>query len=178
MCPSWPFLFPQTWGGDDDVVAADPSPFPLLVPSLPPSPFPPRPHSRTHTSFCRSGCSQGQCPLTQQLPLAQLFQQPALDHKPGWYQSQKQHNCGLSPLYTSDSLGIHAPPPEPVFHLTLSYSRDGKDFRGNGQIEPVGKASSKAVVLHHPVPALGDSSPLLAWVPVGECKVWVWRVLV
>lgn len=37
VCPSWPFLFPQTWGGDDDVVAADPCPFPLLVPSLLPT---------------------------------------------------------------------------------------------------------------------------------------------
>lgn len=131
-------------------------PFPSLsLPSHLPLFHPGHTQPHTHISFCRSDCSQGQCPLTQQLPLAQLFQQPALDHKPGWYQSQKQHNCGLSPLYTSDSLGIHAPPPEPVFHLTLSYSRDGKDFRGNGQIEPVGKASSKAVVLHHPVPALG-----------------------
>lgn len=33
------------------MVAADPSPFPLLVPSLPSSPFPPRPHTATHTSL-------------------------------------------------------------------------------------------------------------------------------
>lgn len=68
--------------------ADDPRPFPLLVPSLQPSLFHPGhtvPH--THISFCRSDCSQGQCPLTQQPPPAQLFQQPRLDHEPGWYQS-------------------------------------------------------------------------------------------
>lgn len=162
----------------------------LSPPSHLPLSHPGHTQPQAHVSFCRSVRSQGRGPLTPQLPLAHLLQQPALDHVPGLVsEAGRVRNSTMvaCPLFLPQTLrdslaSVSHPLGLSLIQLSLSPLRQGKGF-SLGMEEETDKLSlqrkaSKPVVCTTQSQHWADSSPLLACVPAGVCMVWVWCVLV